>query len=79
MKYLLVMALALGMFWLWRHNRQADKADRAAARRPPPAHNLPPVTIVACAVCGIHLPKTEALAGANAHYCCDEHRRQAGA
>lgn len=79
MKYLLVVGLVFGVFWLWRHNRQAERDEKETAARQSPARKLPPVAIVACAVCGVHLPKTEALTGPNAHYCCDAHRRQAGA
>ncbi len=79
MKYVLVIGLVLGVFWLWRHNRQAEKDQRASEAPPAPARRLPPVDIVACAACGVHLPTTEALQGGNAHYCCDAHRRQAGA
>ena len=79
MKYLLVMALALGVFWLWRHNRQAEKEERDAVKHRSATQKLPPVDIVACAVCGVHLPKTDALSGVDASYCCDAHRRQAGA
>lgn len=78
MKYLLVMALALGIFWLWRHNRQAEKEEKNAAKRRAAVQKLPPVDIVACAVCGVHLPKTDALCAVDAFYCCEVHRRQAG-
>jgi len=74
MKYLLVIGLALLVFWLWRHNRQAEK--RAAPRRapgPPP----PATEIVECAVCKVHLPKSEALIGQGGVYCGEAHRRQA--
>ena len=82
MKYLLVTALVLAVFWLWRHNRHAEqeqKEERDAAKRRSAVQRLPPVDIVECAVCGVHLPKTDALFGVNASYCCDAHRRQAGA
>lgn len=75
MKYLLVLVLALGVFWLWRHNRQAAQK---AAERPPPRRQLPPVEIVECAVCGVHLPQPDALTDARGSYCCEAHRRQHG-
>lgn len=80
MKYLLVTALILGIFWLWRHNRQSEK-DAAAPPRPPvhaPAASA--VTeIVACSVCQVHLPRSEALiGGTGAFYCSQAHRREAG-
>ena len=74
MKYLLVVGLALLVFWLWRHNRQAEKR---AATRPPPAPPPLAIEIVECAVCKVHLPKSEALVGQGGVYCGEAHRRQA--
>jgi uncharacterized protein len=35
--------------------------------------------MVACAQCGLHLPKSEALPGTRGDwYCCKEHRQRAG-
>lgn len=91
MKYLLVLVLALGLLWLWRHNRQAaqkaaeaDKANKAAeankaAGRPARHRQQPAVEIVACTVCGLHLPQSDAVTDARGSYCCDAHRRQHGA
>ena len=75
MKYLLVLILALGVFWLWRHNRQAEQK---AAQRPVPRRQLPAVEIVECAVCGVHLPQPEAITDTRGSYCCEAHRRQHG-
>ena len=79
MKYLLVMGLVLVVFWIWRHNREAER-DAAAAARPPasPQRETAVTEIVACEVCGVHLPKSEALIGNRGIYCSDAHRRQAG-
>ena len=78
MKYLLVIALCFGVVWLWRHNRQAHKSE-SLRKNASGAARLPAVEIVACDVCGVHLPKTEALVGRNgaAYYCSDAHRREA--
>ena len=79
MKYLIVLALICAVFWLWRHNRLAE---RDAARPPPPrspASAENGVTeMVACDVCHVHLPKSDALIGNKGIYCSDAHRRQAG-
>ena len=76
MKYLLVISLVLVVFWLWRHNRQAEKRAAPAARQPPgsPAAAM---EMVECSVCKIHLPKSEALIGQDGIYCSEAHRRQA--
>lgn len=78
MKYLLLIALTVAVVWLWRHNRQAQKAAylRQAAAVPAP---LAAVEIVACGMCGVHLPKSDALVGLHdaTFYCSDAHRREA--
>ena len=79
MKYLLVAALVLVVFWLWRNSRDAERRDTATARPPaPPQSGTAIAEMVACEVCGLHLPKSEALVGAKGIYCSDAHRRQAG-
>ena len=83
MKYLLVIALVLVVFWLWRHNRdterQAARDDTARARpRAGPPQGNEAIEMVACDVCHVHLPRSEALIGAKGIYCSDAHRRKAG-
>ena len=74
MKYLLVIGLVLLVFFLWRHNRQAVK--RSAPRQQPGAPAAA-TEMVACSVCQVHLPKSEALIGQGGIYCSEAHRRQA--
>ena len=74
MKYLLVISLVLLVFFLWRHNRQAGK--RSAPRQQPGAPAAA-TEMVACSVCQVHLPKSEALIGNDGIYCSEAHRRQA--
>jgi uncharacterized protein len=75
MKYLLVVTVVLVAFWIWRNNRQADRAapPKAAKRRGIGR----PAPMVACDQSGMHLPADEAVPGRNGVYCCAEHRRQA--
>jgi len=79
MKYLIVLALLLVVVWLWRSNRRSDRNDHQAAdpTRPRPAPRLA-TEVVACDLCHVHLPRSEALTGPGGVYCCDAHRRQAG-
>ena len=50
----------------------------AAPATSPPAVAFTP--IAACAVCGVHTPLAESLAGSDGrNYCCDAHRNQANA
>ncbi len=74
MKYLLVIAVVVIAFWIWRNNRRAEAADRTA-QRPPPRPGTNPVTMVACRVCGTHLPHSEAVLGHQGTYCSTEHRQ----
>lgn len=79
MKYLLIFAILMVGLWLWRSNRRAERHDAAvkppAGRRPP---QIPATEIVACDVCHVHLPRSEALMGPGGVYCSEHHRRQAG-
>lgn len=72
MKYLLVITVVLVGFWIWRNNRQGERADTAA----PPAPRAP-ARMVACRHCGTHLPESEQLTGQHGAYCCPEHRQLA--
>ena len=81
MKYLLVTALAVLVFWLWRHNRQAERkaAQSDGASRPSRSTKSVQATeVVACSVCQVHLPRSEAVTGRKGLYCSEAHRRQAG-
>ncbi len=74
MKYLLILVTVAVVLWMWR-SRQTDKNDAPPVRKRQRAE-LPPAEIVACAVCDLHLPRTEALPGPNGLYCSEAHRRQ---
>lgn len=80
MKYLLVILLILVVFWLWQHERRTQKG--AATPPPSPASPGQPggaTEIVACSVCQLHLPRSEAVTGRAGHlYCSEAHRREAG-
>lgn len=81
MKYLLVILLILVVFWLWQHERRTQKAAAAPPPRPPvkPGQTGDMTEIVACSVCQLHLPRSEALIGRTGSlYCSEAHRREAG-
>ncbi len=82
MKLLLILAALGAMLWLWRGTRATPSAQvppqsprRAGAPRPPSASNTP-VPMVACAFCGLHVPRAEAFESPSRlqHYCCEAHR-----
>ena len=80
MKYLLVIVLALVVFWLWRISRhrhgEAVRPHRSANQA---SSEKEATEIVACAFCKVHLPQSEALIGRDGFYCSEAHRREAGA
>lgn len=82
MKYLLVFAIVLLVLWLWKNKRHSDTGDAQKAATGPKAartgSRLPATEIVACDLCHVHLPRSEALAGPHGLYCSPAHRQQAG-
>lgn len=66
MKYLVLLLVVLGVWWLVRTKvRRVDP--------PGPAHK-PLQSMVACAHCGVHLPAGEALPGRGGVFCGEAHR-----
>lgn len=79
MKYLLILVMVMVGLWLWKNKRRTDITD--AGEKPVRPQARPPgaaTEIVACDVCHVHLPRSEALAGPRGLYCCAAHRQQAG-
>jgi uncharacterized protein len=66
-KYLLLIALAVLVYWIvrsaWRRRAKGGHPNKAAAE-----------TMVRCAQCGIHLPRAESLIVRGQYYCCTEHQ-----
>lgn len=82
MKYLLVLAVVLVAFYIWRTNREraweeavAKEAERHAAKPRHPGQPAAPAQMVVCHHCGLHLPRAESVEGSLGHYCSPEHRR----
>lgn len=76
MKYLLVLAVVMVAFYLWRNNRVSERAQEARKAPPPAAGRVAaPTVMVACQHCGTHLPETEATQGRQGAYCNAEHLR----
>jgi uncharacterized protein len=75
-KFLVLLAVVFAVIWFIRNNRQGDAPRSSTSARTPP----PPQEMVECAVCHVHLPRSDALAGPGGQlYCCAEHKQQAGA
>lgn len=68
MKYLLLLLIIALALWLARQGRGSRRTT------PPRPSDAPPAaqTMVACAHCGIHLPRDEALPGPGGTYYCGE-------
>ena len=79
MKFLLVLAVLVIAYLVWRSGRtRADEDERPKAPRPDATPALPQ-DMVRCPVCAVHLPRPDAVAGSSGRlYCCAEHRRDGG-
>lgn len=78
MKFLVLVLVLVVAYMFWRHARLEQRRDdgQAPARDPLAA----PQEMVSCPVCGLHLPKGDAVSGSNGLlYCSQEHRLRAGA
>ena len=75
MKYLLLFALLAVAYLIWRNGRLAERKARERQPQAPAG----PQDMISCPVCGVHLPRPDAVAGADGVlYCSQEHRLQAG-
>lgn len=75
MKYLLVLAVLLIAFGVWRSRRPPQDAEQRP-HRPGTSANTP-LIMVSCRVCGAHVPQNEAVAGEQGAYCSQDHWQQA--
>jgi uncharacterized protein len=72
LKLLLVIVIAYLAYRLLRsYVRSVESRHEPPGMRP---HE--PEVMVRCSVCGVHLPKSEALTAGGKRYCSEEHRRQ---
>ena len=67
MKILLFLVVVFVLLWLLRG---ATSRRRGGVAPPPQA----PQEMIACAHCGVHLPRDEALPGRGGVFCGDAHR-----
>jgi uncharacterized protein len=75
-KYLVLFAVLFVAYLVWRNDRVDRGGDKQ--QRAPGAPGVPQ-PMVGCAVCGLHLPQSDAVRGADGRfYCGQEHRQRAG-
>jgi uncharacterized protein len=69
---LLVVIVAFVVLWLLlRGLVRRARGEGPSPRKPPPAA---PQAMLACAQCGVHLPRDEALPGRGGVFCSEAHR-----
>jgi uncharacterized protein len=73
-KLLLLFAILYIAYSVWRSGRIEERQSGRA-----PQGHAGPQEMVECPVCGVHLPRLDAVRGARGiHYCSNEHRLRAG-
>ena len=71
MKLLVVLLAVLFGVWLWRRGRRIKAHGNHGVRQ------LKAESMVPCARCGVHVPRSTATMGRLGLYCCEAHRREA--
>jgi len=78
-KFIVLLVVVFLIVWLVRGGRPG-RSPPAPTTPPPPtgADNAvaAPDTIVACAHCGLHLPRADALPGRGGVFCGEAHRAE---
>lgn len=77
MKYLVLLAVLVIAYMVWRSARIERRGPPPGPRGTAPAKD--PQEMIACPVCGLHLPRADAVTDAKGlAYCSQEHRLLAG-
>jgi hypothetical protein len=71
-KLLLFIAIALGIFVAFGYVRRNARLRREQAGRvATPAEGM-----VSCSLCGLNVPRSEAVQQSDRFFCCDDHRQR---
>lgn len=73
MKLLIFVAAVFVLLWLLKRSL-GGRASPPPSRSTQPEAGAKPQQIIACAQCGMHLPRDEALPGRGGVFCGDAHR-----
>jgi hypothetical protein len=71
-KLLLFIAVALGIFVAFGYVRRNARLRREQAERAA----TPAEGMVSCSLCGLNVPRSEAVQQAGRYFCCDDHRQR---
>lgn len=78
MKYLVLFAVLVVIYLLWRAQQRRQRTPGARADTAPRADPALPQDMVQCPVCALHLPRNEAVADPQGRlFCSPEHRASA--
>ncbi len=78
MKYLVLIAVLVVVYLLWRSQQRRRDLGASRPAAPPAASPGLPQDMVKCPVCALHLPRNEALADPHGRlFCSPEHRASA--
>lgn len=72
LKFVLLIVVVLLLLWLLRGKRRRVEPPPAA----PSSEHSGARPVVACAQCGVHLPRDEALPGRGGVFCGEAHRAE---
>jgi uncharacterized protein len=70
----LVLFLVLGLVIVWMLRASVRRRDAAPGSKPQTQPGPQAEDMVACAQCGMHLPRSEALPGRGGLFCGEAHR-----
>ena len=74
-KFLLLIALVIVVYLLFRGSRRVE-SQQPAPPQPAPQHSeTTGEDMVRCSICGVHLPRSESFISRGRFFCSDEHRR----
>ena len=74
-KFLLLIALAILAYLLFKGLLRRDARRQGSVRPSEPRGEAAPEDMVRCALCGVHLPRSESFTSRGKFFCSDEHRR----
>jgi len=74
MKFVVFVLALVVLLWLLKRSL-GPRAPRAP-RRPQASGDATPLPMATCAVCGLHLPRHEALPGRGGVFCGEAHRAE---